>query len=167
VNLALVENNEVVVSAVGDPSRGELIYAERSKGAWALKDGTTSCLEVSDESRTLVIEDGKSKGESREWAAGFISRLVRADRWDFRSLGTTLALPYLAAGRISAYAVFHVTAVHAAAGSLLVSEAGGLLSDLDGAAWTLQSDSLLFSATAVLHADLLALARASRSRPRA
>ena len=164
VNLAFIEGGEVKVATVGDPSRNEVVYAERGGGAWALRGGQHTRLNVSDESRTLVIEEGKSQGEPREDAARFMADVVRADRWDFRSLGTTLAMPYLAAGRISAYVVFHVSTVHSAAGSLLVSEAGGILSDVQGRPWTLQSDSLLFSADAELHEELLSLAREARPR---
>ena len=70
-------------------------------------------------------------------------------------------LPYLAAGRISAYVVFCVSAIHAGAGSLLVTEAGGTLSDIDGRPWTIHSDSLVASATPDLHGKLLDLARAA------
>jgi hypothetical protein len=69
VNLALVEGNEVTVAVVGDPSRGEIDVAERRRGAWRLKDGSRHRLTTSDESRTLVIEEGKSQGSRREQAA--------------------------------------------------------------------------------------------------
>ena len=161
VNLALVERDEVTVAVVGDPSTGEIAVAERGRGAWGLKDGVRHRMMTSDVSRTIVIEDGKSKDHRREQAARFIAAAIRADRWDFRSLGTTLAAPYLAAGRISAYVVFWVTAIHAAAGSLLVTEAGGTLSDLDGRPWTIRSDSLVGSANADLHEELLGLVRAA------
>jgi fructose-1,6-bisphosphatase/inositol monophosphatase family enzyme len=55
--------------------------------------------------------------------------------------------------------VFYVPALHAAAGSLLVSEAGGVVTDIDGQRWTLDSDSLLAAASEHLHADLATLAR--------
>jgi len=103
VNLALVEGGRVTVAVVGDPSTGEIHVAERGRGARALKDGARRALTTSDESRTIVIEDGKSTGARREHAAQFTAAAIRADRWDFRSLGTTLALAYVAAGRISAY----------------------------------------------------------------
>ena len=163
VNLALVEGGQITVAVTGDPSTGEIDVAERGRGAWVLKDGSRQRLTTSDESRTIVIEDGKSKGARREHAAQFTGVAIRADRWDFRSLGTTLALPYLAAGRISAYAVFWVSAIHAGAGSLLVTEAGGTLSDIDGQPWTIHSDSVLASATPDLHGELLGLARAASS----
>jgi fructose-1,6-bisphosphatase/inositol monophosphatase family enzyme len=48
---------------------------------------------------------------------------------------------------------------HAGAGSLLVTEAGGTLSDLDGRPWTIRSDALVGSANPDLHEELLDLAR--------
>ena len=159
VNLALVEGEQVTVAVVGDPSTGEIDVAERGRGAWALTDGVRRQLITSDRSRTIVIEDGKSTGARREHAARFTAGAILTDRWDFRSLGTTLALPYLAAGRISAYVVFWVSAIHAGAGSLLVTEAGGTLSDIDGRAWTIRSDSLVASANADFHRELLDLSR--------
>jgi myo-inositol-1(or 4)-monophosphatase len=164
INLALVQNDRVIATAVGDPSRDEVLYAERGQGAWSISNGATVRLRVSSDSRTIVVEEGKSAGTAREHAARFMAAVVRADRWDFRSLGTTLALPYLAAGRIAAYVVFYVSAVHSAAGSLLVEEAGGGLWDLTGAPWTLQSDTLLFTATTELRSDLLAIAGSSIPR---
>src|SRR5882724_2782981 len=153
VNLALVEGDAVTVAVVGDPSTGEIDVAERGRGAWGLKDGARHQLTTSDESRTIVIEDGKAKDRRREQAAQFIAAAVRADRWDFRSLGSTLASPYLAAGRISAYVVFWVSAIHAGAGGLLVTEAGGTLSDVAGRPWTIRSDSLVGSANPDLHEE--------------
>src|SRR5882724_1494163 len=163
VNLALVEGDEVTVAVVGDPATGQIDVAERGRGAWELKNGARHQLTTSAESRTIVVEDGKAKDSRREQAARFTAAAIRADRWDFRSLGTTLALPYLAAGRISAYVVFWVSAIHAGPGSLLVTEAGGIVSDIDGRPWTIRSDSLVASATPGLHEELLDLARAGRS----
>jgi myo-inositol-1(or 4)-monophosphatase len=166
VNLALVEGDAVTVAVVGDPSTGEIDVAERGRGAWRLKDGARHQLTTSDESRTIVIEDGKAKDNRREKAAQFTAAAIRADRWDLRSLGTTLALPYLAAGRISAYVVFWVSAIHAGAGSLLVIEAGGTLSDIDGRPWSICSDSLVACADPDLHKELLDLGRTALDLPR-
>jgi len=56
-----------------------------------------------------------------------------------------------------------VSAVHTAAGSLLITEADGTVSDIDGRPWTIDSDSLVGSAHRRLHEELLDLARASTS----
>jgi myo-inositol-1(or 4)-monophosphatase len=159
VNLALVEGDQVTAAVVGDPSTDEIHVAERGRGAWALKDGARAKLTTSDESRTIVFDEGKSTGSRRERAAQFAAGAIRADQWHFRSLGTTLALSYAAAGRISAYVLFWASAIHTGAGTLLVTEAGGTLSDIDGRPWTIHSDSVVVSAHAHLHRELLDLAR--------
>jgi myo-inositol-1(or 4)-monophosphatase len=159
VNLALVESGQVTAAVVGDPSTEEIHVAERGRGAWAVKGGARRRLRTSEESRTIVVEDGKSMGARRERAARFTAAALRADRWHFRSLGSTLALSYVGAGRVSAYVLFWASAVHTAAGTLLASEAGGTLSDIDGRPWMIDSDSVLVSATADLHQELLDLVR--------
>jgi myo-inositol-1(or 4)-monophosphatase len=165
VNLALVEGDQVTVAVVGDPSTDEIHVAERGRGAWALKDGARRKLRTSEESRTIVVEDGKSTGTRRERAAQFTAGAIRADRWHFRSLGTTLALSYLAAGRISAYVLFWASAIHNGPGALLVTEAGGTLSDIDGRPWTIHSDSVVVSANAHLHQELLDLVPSASDLP--
>jgi myo-inositol-1(or 4)-monophosphatase len=162
VNLALVESDQVTVAVVGNPSTGEIDVAERGGGAWTLQDGVRRRLIPGDESRTIVIEASHSKGDRREHAAQFTAGAIRADRWDLRALSTTLSLAYVATGRIAAYVLFWTSAVHAAAGSLLVSEAGGALSDIDGRPWTVRSDSLVASANPALHQELLDLAATTR-----
>src|SRR5438034_11005337 len=157
VNLALVERDEITVAVVGDPSTGGIDVAERDQGAWRLKDSTRQRLTTCDDSHTIVIEDGKAKASRRERAARFTVAAICADRWDFRSLGTTLASPYVAAGRIAAYVVFWVSALHDGAGSLLITEAGGAVSDIDGRPCTLDSDSLVGSANERVHEELLRL----------
>ncbi|MPZ15388.1 MAG: hypothetical protein GEU73_13350 [Chloroflexi bacterium] len=163
VNLALVENDEVTVAAVGDASRHEIALAERGRGSWTMRDGSQHRLAASDASSMIVIEDdgGKSQGPPRGHASRCIAEAIRLDRWEVRSLGTSLAMPYLAAGRIAANVYLFVTAVHVAAGSLLAFEAGATLSDIDGRPWSLHSDSLVAAATPDLHRELLELARAT------
>jgi myo-inositol-1(or 4)-monophosphatase len=158
LNLALVEDDQVTVAVVGDPSTGEIEVAERGRGAWALQDGARRRLATSGESRIIVIEDSHASGARREDAAQFTARAVRADRWDLRALGTTLSLPYVAAGRIAAYVLFWTSAVHAGAGSLLATEAGATLSEIDGQPWSIRSDSIVASADPDLHRELLDLA---------
>ena len=161
VNLALVEGDQIALAVVGDPSTGEIHVAERGGGAWALKDGSRRRLAASGASRTVIIEVGRATGARREHAARFAARAILADRWDLRALGTTLSLSYVAAGRVAAYVLFSISAVHAGAGSLLVAEAGGVLSDVDGRPWTVRSDSIIASADPSLHRELLDLARAA------
>jgi myo-inositol-1(or 4)-monophosphatase len=167
INLALVEDGGVTVAVVGNPAIDEIHVAERDRGAWAVKEGFRRRLTSIDESGIIVIEDATTKGDRRERVAGFTAAVIRADRWDFRSFGTSLSLSYLAAGQIAAYVLFSSSAVHFGAGSLLVTEAGAILTDIDGRPWTIRSDSAIVSASSDLHRVLLELARtASPSGPR-
>jgi myo-inositol-1(or 4)-monophosphatase len=161
VNVALVEQEQVTIAVVGDPSTGELHVAEQGNGAWALDGDDERRLTATDESQTIVIEDSHADPdpERRERAASAVAAAIRAFRWDIRALSTTLALPYVAAGRVSAYVLFWTSAIHAGAGSLLAAEAGAVVSDIDGQPWTIHSDSIVASATPALHRDLLGLVR--------
>jgi myo-inositol-1(or 4)-monophosphatase len=162
VNLALVLDDQVTIAVVGDPSTDEIHVAEHGRGAWALKDGARRRLATNGESQSIVIEAGRSTGARREHAALFTASALRADRWDLLALGTTLSLPYVAAGRVAAYVLFWASSLHTGAGILLAAEAGATLSDIDGRPWTIHSDSVLASADPDLHADLLELARDTR-----
>jgi myo-inositol-1(or 4)-monophosphatase len=159
VNLALVEGSEVVLSVVGDGSTGEVLAAERGKGAWAFGGGDWRRLQTSDQSKTLIIEDGKAAGSRRQHTSGFVAEVISRDRWDFRSYGTSLSSAFVATGRVSAYVCFWILPLHAAAGTLLVAEAGGAVSDLYGDPWMPQSDSLIAAADSRLHAELVATSR--------
>jgi myo-inositol-1(or 4)-monophosphatase len=158
VNLALVEDGLVTVAVVGDPSTGEIDAAELGRGAWALKNGERRRLTTSDTTQTVVVEDSHAADARREQAARFVAEAIRANRWELRALSTTLSLAYVAGGRVAAYVLFWTSAVHAAAGSLLATEAGATVTEVDGRPWTIHSDSIVASATAALHAELLELA---------
>jgi myo-inositol-1(or 4)-monophosphatase len=158
VNVAMVERGTVIAAVVGDALTDQVHIAELGRGAWALRDGNRVSLTTSEGSRTIVVEDGKSSGDRRLLAAAFATAVIRADRWDFRSFGSTLSLASVAAGRASGYVTFWLdSGVHAAAGSLLVTEAGGTVSDIAGERWKLESDSILATASPSLHSDALTL----------
>ena len=163
VNLALVDGDEVVLGVVGDPTADEVLVAERGRGARAIaSDGSSRPLAVSDASATAIVEDGRATGAERDWAAAFTAEVIRADRWDFRCLSSTLSSAYLASDRVLAYVCFYLTPLHGAAGVLLAEEAGAVTSDVTGAPWSLASRSLVAAATPALHDDLLAIAAATR-----
>jgi myo-inositol-1(or 4)-monophosphatase len=161
VNLALVEDGEVAAAVVGAASTGDVLIAERGGGAWALDGDGRRRLAVNDDSQTIVIEDSHADPDParRDRAANSVASAIRAFRWDIRALSTTLSLAYVAAGRVAAYVLFWTWAIHVSAGSLLAAEAGAVVSDIEGQPWTIESDSIVASATEALHDDLLAIAR--------
>jgi myo-inositol-1(or 4)-monophosphatase len=166
VNLAMVEGDQINMAVVGDASTDEIHVAERGRGAWAYRRGDRRQLATTELSQTIVIEPGQSIGARREHAARFARDTIRMDRWDVRNLSSTLSLPYVAAGRVAAYALFSATALHAGAGTLLVTESGGTISDIEGSPWTLSSDSIVASANTSLHQELIRVVRGAKDHSR-
>jgi myo-inositol-1(or 4)-monophosphatase len=161
VNLALVEGDRISLAIVGDASIDEILFAELDRGAWAINHEGRRRLSTSGLSQTIVVESGRATGSRREHAARFARDAIRADRWDIRNLSSSLSSAYVSAGRVAAYALFSASALHTGAGALLVAEAGGSVSAIDGAPWTLRSDSLLASADPGLHRQLVDMVRAT------
>jgi myo-inositol-1(or 4)-monophosphatase len=163
INMALVEDGEVVVAVVGDGSTGELHIAERGRGAWSLRADLLVPLSVDAGSQVVDFEGWPPPGGQRDRAARFVTAGFTANHWDIRCLSSTLALAYVAAGRLAACVLFKApSSVHVAAGSLLVLEAGGSLTDLDRGRWTVDSTSMLASGTEEFHHELLVAWSASQ-----
>ncbi len=158
VNLALVEDNRIALAVVGDGSTGDVFVAEADRGAWRVSGDTLEPLSTS--ASSLVVDFGgwPKAGPERGLAASGLAAAVQADRWDVRCLSTTLSLVYVATAQIAGSVLFATPElVHVAAGSLLVEEAGGRVTDTAGEPWTLKSASMVCAATEDLHDDLLDL----------
>jgi myo-inositol-1(or 4)-monophosphatase len=154
VNVALVEDGQVVIGAVGDGSTGEILVAERGQGAFVATDGDWRPVAANAQSKLLVFEGWPRDGAERAKAARWAMEALRADRWDVRSFGTTLTLAHLAAGRVAACIFFSAPTLHVAAGIALACEAGATVTDREGLPWTVSSDSVIAAAEPQLHREL-------------
>lgn len=160
--MALVEDGRVVVGVVGDGSSGEIWVAQRGRGTW-LDEGTELVsTSASDASSILVLEPGRRTGGAEAARrASVLAEVVRLGLWELRTFGSTIDLAYVAAGRIAG--VWHPNSsatLHFAAGSLVASESGALVTDDNGQPWTLLSTSLVAAATADVHTAILTLVAA-------
>jgi myo-inositol-1(or 4)-monophosphatase len=162
VSIALEVVREVTLGVISDPSRRELFVAERGRGAW-LGDQPlqVSTAEVLDESllATGFPYDIRPTRATNlpEWAA--FSRRARA----VRRLGSAvLDLAWLAAGRFDGYWELTVGPWDVAAGSLLVEEAGGRVSDLTGGPLDLDAPAIVAS-NGRIHDAMLEVLREVRS----
>ncbi|MFD0672292.1 inositol monophosphatase family protein [Cohnella sp. GCM10027633] len=132
VSIALAHRGQVIVGVVYDPSRDELFVAERGKGAYV----RGRSMQVSPEetlSRSLVAT-GFPADQHVALPANMkgIQALAPKVR-NLRIVGSAaLHLAYVAAGRLSGFWEYNLSAWDIAAGSLLVEEAGGRMSDLNG-----------------------------------
>jgi myo-inositol-1(or 4)-monophosphatase len=163
VNVALVEDDFVALGAVGDGSSGAIYFAEHPRGAFALEDETWQTISTSAQSQTVTVDGFPPAGDRREGAARFVAELVRADKWDFRCFGSTLALAYMATGRVAASVFLGAPPLHIAAGTVLAREAGATVTDLRGGTWTIASPTLVCASGADLAAELAAVAEATHA----
>jgi myo-inositol-1(or 4)-monophosphatase len=164
VNVALVEADQVTLGAVGDGSSGSLYCAEHPKGAFAMKGVGWEPISTSSGSRTITVDGFPAAGDGRDGAARFVAEVIRADRWDVRSFGSTLSLAYLATGKVAACAFLAAPTLHVAAGVALAREAGATVTDISGKPWTIGSRSLIAASGADLAAQLAALAGTARAQ---
>ncbi len=163
VNVALVEDGQVVLGAVGDGSSGAIYCAEHPRGAFVLTDGAWAPISTSAESQTVTVDGFPAAGDRRDGAARFVAEIIRADRWDYRCFGSTLALAFLATGKVAASVFVGAPPLHVAAGTVLAREAGATLTDLAGRPWTVSSPTLVAASSAALAAQLCEVAEATRA----
>jgi myo-inositol-1(or 4)-monophosphatase len=157
-SLALEIDGASEVGAVYDPNRRELFTAERGVGAWL----NGQPLQVS--ATATVIESLLVTGfpytvhQSPEpllrMFGAFLSR-ARA----VRRLGSAaIDLCWVAAGRMDAFWEQSLQPWDTAAGALIVQEAGGRVTGLDGGPWVPAAGHILAS-NGHIHDELLAIAR--------
>jgi myo-inositol-1(or 4)-monophosphatase len=127
VSIACEDDHGSVVGVVHDPNRDETFLATRGGGAWC---GATrlTVTGADDLARTLVATGYAYDPATRtQWAADVADLLGHVR--DLRRGGSAaLDLAWTAAGRFDAYLEFGLAPWDWAAGSLLVTEAGGTLS---------------------------------------
>jgi len=158
-NVALVKDNRVTAAAVALGRCGEILHAERGKGAWVRKNGADVRVSPSSNSNTLWV------GGRGELAADLARATMLDRRWFVWQFSSSIAYPYLAAGRIAGliHIAPHLSPVHTAAGCLLAEEAGARVYDFErDQDWDLDTRSYLLSATPELHETLLEIVRRCR-----
>jgi myo-inositol-1(or 4)-monophosphatase len=160
INVALVEDQRIAASAVADGGTADLYIAEHNNGAWRVSSSGLHRLQVSDTNLIVSVDPDVRGGQGlQDFPTAFAVEALARHRWDVRALSSTIALVYVASGRLSGavYAPLGA-ALHFAAGVLLAREAGALVTDHTGAEWTLDSPICVVAATRALHAELVTLA---------
>jgi len=153
--IALMHQGEIVLGVSSGTMMDELAWAEKGQGAW-LNGKRLKISRIDNPDRAAVSTGNlKSLAASDGWAQlGEIVR--RADR--IRGYGDFYHYHLLAAGKIEAVIESDVNILDIAALSIIVTEAGGTFTNLNGAPVDLDVRSVL-AAIPSLHAKYLELLR--------
>jgi histidinol-phosphatase len=138
--IALMYQGEIIVGVSSAPVFGELAWAERDGGAWL----NGAPLNVSDvdalEEAAISFGNIHSIASSGAWVD--LGRIVsRCNR--IRGYGDFLQYHLLAGGKIDGVVESDVNILDIAALSVIVNEAGGVFTDLDGGRVRLETRSVL------------------------
>jgi myo-inositol-1(or 4)-monophosphatase len=153
VSIALYDGDDALVGVVHDALRDEVFAA--SKGAGASRNGEPMTVSAVTELHRAVVVTGFPYDHDRHAAAyGRVVTGVLAEVNGLRRLGSAaLDFAWLAAGRFDGYWEYSLGAWDMAAGSLLVTEAGGIVSDLHGKPFSI-ADRHFVAANPALHEQL-------------
>ncbi len=153
--IALMHAGEIIVGVSSGTMMDELAWAEKGQGAF-LNGERLSVSAIDDPDRAAVsVGNLKSLAGSAGWPA-LGSIVERADR--IRGYGDFYHYHLLAAGKIEAVIESDVNILDIAALSIIVREAGGVFTDLNGASPGLETRSVL-AANPPLHAQYLEMLR--------
>ena len=157
-SLALEVEREIEVAAIYDPSRRELFTAERNRGAWL--NAQRIHVSTVDRLEDATLGTGFPHGASvrvRPMENLLSEYGVRARA--IRRLGSAaLDLCYVASGRMDGFWDRNLKPWDTAAGTLIVREAGGMVTALDGGPFSCESGSTLAS-NGRIHDEMLSVVR--------
>ncbi len=150
ISVALYQGDQATLAAVRDPYQEETFWAARAEGAWC--DGKRLLVSGCAQLEEALLCTGFAPTPESQWTIcqGFHreSRGVRV------SGCASLDLAYVAAGRVDGFWEVDLQPWDVAAGLLLVREAGGWTSDLQGKPSVLTSRDYLACAPGLSQAML-------------
>ncbi|HEY6621683.1 MAG TPA: inositol monophosphatase family protein [Steroidobacteraceae bacterium] len=150
--IALMRNGEIILGVSSAPVYGEVAYAERGRGAF-LNGRPIAVSNLSTiESAHLSCGNMKSLATGAQWTryGAMVARLNR-----IRGYGDFLHYHLLASGKIDAVIETDINILDIAACVAIVNEAGGRVTELNGAPITLESTTVL-ATNGPMHGPVLA-----------
>jgi myo-inositol-1(or 4)-monophosphatase len=156
VSIGLEQAGEIVLGVVYDPMRDELFAAQRGKGATlnGRRIGVSRC--------ELLIRSLLATGFPYDRATSpqnnldHFNALIMVSQEIRRSGSASLDLCAVAAGRLDGYWELKLQPWDVAAGSLIVREAGGKVSDLSGTRFSIR-DPQIVASNGAIHDQMLAI----------
>lgn len=156
VSIALARHGQVMVGTVFDPVNGECFSAARGRGAW-LNGRRLAASGVTQLSQALVAVSFPAAVRRDDRSMADFIEVTAAAQGTRRMGSSAINLSYVAAGRFDSYWSTATKTWDIAAGVLLITEAGGVVTAYDGGPLDLDRPQFIAAATPELHAVLLEL----------
>jgi len=153
VTLGLARNGEVIAGVVYDPTRDDLYTAERGGGAY-LNGRRLQVSHTEKLSEGLVATGFPPFATNHDLNIKFYFRFTELSHGIRRCGSAALDLCSVAAGRFDGFWELKLNPWDKAAGSLLVTEAGGRMSDIQGRPFDLLGDDV-FASNGLIHDQML------------
>lgn len=148
--IALMHKSQIILGVSNAPIFEEIIFAELGKGSWIDNHRTKVSKTSKIESSTISTGNLKSLALSEKWS-NFGKIVSRTDR--IRGYGDFYHYHLLATGKIDAVIESDVNILDVAALSIIISESGGVFTDLNGKKPDLNIKSIL-AANPILHPEI-------------
>ena len=157
VSVAYAEDGHILLGGVYDPMQDEYYYAERGGGAW-LNGRKLEVSRASDLSQSLLVT-----GFPYDIQTNPVNNLDHYVNFSLCSRGVrrlgsaALDLAYVAAGRLDGFWEVRIKSWDIAAGSLLVEEAGGKVTDVHGGPDFISEVPNILATNARIHDQMLSV----------
>jgi len=145
VSVALEYQGEIVAGAVCDPERDELVWSAKGFKAYLNKRRLQVSGERNLERSLLATGFGYDIGTAKRNNLGLFARMAKKAQGVRRPGSAALDLCWLACGRIDGFWELKLHPWDTAAATLIVNNAGGRISRIDGRPYSIFDDDLLAS----------------------
>lgn len=164
VSIALLQHGSPILGLVYDPMRDELFWAEKKQGAFL--NGKRISVSVVHTLIQSLLATGfpYDRKVSEENNMTYFHDLLMASQEVRRDGSAALDLCSVASGRFDGFWELKLKPWDVAAGSLIVAEAGGKVTNLDGSTFDMQGEEILAS-NGLIHQLMVDAFRRSKKDP--
>ncbi len=132
VSIALEYQNEIILGVVFDPLRDELFHAVKGSGSF-LNNRRIAVSDITLAEKSLIATGFPFRKKEMIYRYLDAFRKIFEQVSDIRRAGSAaIDLAYIAAGRVEGFFELNLSPWDIAAGSLLIREAGGTITDFQG-----------------------------------
>jgi len=155
-SIALAYKSDLILGVIYDPTRDELFYAEKGKGAFLNGKPINVSAQKTLKNSLLITGFYYDRGQDMRDTLDNIETFFKAGILGVRRLGSAaLDLCFVASGRASGFWEFSLSPWDYAAGKLILEEAGGVLTDKGGFPVDFYQPSYIVASNGLIQAEIL------------